>query len=65
MKDKKKIKKSSVGIATLKDEEQEITELIARKQKESPLPGQQRLRYFYNYVSIHSIIIIIFILFTT
>ena len=52
---------SSSGIASFKDEEQEITELIARKQKESPLPGQQRLRFSYDDSSIISIYFILHI----
>ena len=51
MKEKKKPKKiAEVSTSTVKDDEdQEIARLSLRKQQESPMPGQQRLRFCYEF----------------
>lgn len=64
MKDKKKAKKSAeVSSSTVKDDEdQEIAQLTVRKQQESPMPGQQRSRFFNKFNKITMLQIFILLL---
>ena len=52
MKEKKKPRKSAEATSSTakEDEDQEISQLTVRKQQESPLPGQQRLRFKFNQI---------------